>query len=114
MHPHHHAQTSVKLWGGKEEDYLPIHNWLDRSKELVPNYIHRAVSHHSHGIFECERVFGVTIKNSNGRDVPVRYVAEQHVKEDCGHVPSLEDWLKCIKPEPWMAKGYVGTRIEKA
>jgi hypothetical protein len=24
----HHAQSSVKNWGGVLEDYLPIHNWV--------------------------------------------------------------------------------------
>ena len=24
--------------------------------------------------------------------------------EDIGHIPSLNDWLKAIKPEPWMNK----------
>jgi hypothetical protein len=27
-HPLEHAQSSAKKFGGKLEDYLPIHNWL--------------------------------------------------------------------------------------
>ena len=57
------------------------------------------------GFFECEQVFGVTITNSNGKQIPVRYIGEQHVMEDCGgRVPSLADWLSKIQPEPWMAR----------
>ncbi len=42
-----------------------------------------------------------------GRDVPVRYVVEQHIKEDCGGiVPSVADWLSRIRPETWMSRGY--------
>jgi hypothetical protein len=26
-HPYNHALSSVKKWGSKVEDYLPIHNW---------------------------------------------------------------------------------------
>jgi hypothetical protein len=58
--------------------------------------------HHTQGIFECERVFGATITNSSGREVPVRWIGEQHVTEDMGFQPSLSDWLRCIRPEPWM------------
>ena len=50
----------------------------------------------------CETVFGATLKNASGRVVPVRYVGEQHVKEDLGRIPTLADWLTCIKPESWM------------
>lgn len=31
-------------------------------------------------------VFGTLITNSDGKKVPVRYIGEQHVKEDCGGV----------------------------
>jgi hypothetical protein len=35
--------------------------------------------------------------------VPVRYIGEQHVKEDLGKIPTVAEWLMCIKPEhPWM------------
>ena len=34
--------------------------------------------------------------------VPVRYVGEQHVKEDLGRIPTAQDWLMQIKPQRWM------------
>jgi hypothetical protein len=68
---------------------------------------HRALRHHSQGIFEAERVFGVMITNSDGRQVPVRYIGEQHVKEDCGgRIPTVADWLMEITMKPWMNRGY--------
>lgn len=73
---------------------------------------HRALRHHSQGIFEAERVFGRTITNSDGRVVPVRYIGEQHVKEDCGgRIPSVQDWFQNIKMEAWMNRGY---KVEEA
>lgn len=36
------------------------------------------------------------------RDVPVRWIAERHVREDLGRIPSAVDWLRAIKPESWM------------
>lgn len=107
MHPAHHALTSVKIWGGKPEDYQHIHDWFDATKELWADARHRALRHHSQGIFEAERVFGSTITNSAGKRVPVRYIGEQHVKEDCGgRIPTVIDWLGEIPMRPWMNRGY--------
>jgi len=50
------------------------------------------------GIFLAERIFGVAIINSGGKRVPVRYVGEQHVKEDLGRIPTVQDWLSQIRP----------------
>ena len=107
MYTSHHASCSAKKFGGEPKDYLPIHDWLDATKETFCDFRHRALRHHSQGIFEAERVFGHTILNSEGKEVPVRYIAEQHIKEDCGGVvPSVSDWLSQIKPQSWMSRGY--------
>lgn len=102
MHPYHHALSSVAKFGGKTNDYLPIHNWFDESKSSMADFRHRAARHHSEGIFWCEDKFGVTIKNSDGKVIPTRYIGEQHVKEDLGRIPRLSDWLGKIQPEKWM------------
>ena len=102
-----HADTSVKIWGGKREDYIAIHDWFDETKECFCDFRHRALRHHSFGIFEAERIFGKTITNADGKEVPVRYIGEQHVKEDCGgRVPSVNDWLGAIQPAPWMSRNH--------
>lgn len=102
-HPYFHAQSSARRHGGKPEDYQAIHDWFDATKELVPDFRHRALRHHTHGIFECERVFGHTITNSDGKKVPVRVIAEQHVLEDCnGKIPTPQEWLRGIPHERWM------------
>ncbi|MBY0561525.1 hypothetical protein [Hyphomicrobium sp.] len=112
-HPHFHAVSSARMFGGKPEDYLEIHNWFDATKESFADFRHRALRHHAEGIFECERVFGVTLTNSDGKTVPVRYVAEQHVMEDLGQIPTIADWLSKITPEPWMARATkVGAKRE--
>lgn len=107
MHPLDHAKTSVKIWGGKPEDYLEVHNWFDATKETFADFRHRALRHHSQGIFEAERVFGAYLINSEGKQVPIRYIGEQHVKEDCGgFIPTVSDWFRNIKEEVWMSRGY--------
>lgn len=101
-HPYHHALSSVKKWGGCVEDYLPIHDWFDGSKAHMADFRHRALRHHSEGIFMAEQIFGHTITNSDGRVVMVRYIGEQHVQEDLGRIPSVNDWFRQIKVESWM------------
>ena len=86
-HPFEHARSSAKKFGGRPEDYLKIHNWFDESKSFFTDFRHRALRHHAEGIFLVERIFGVTVVNSDGKQVPVRYIGEQHVKEDLGGFP---------------------------
>lgn len=102
MKPWQHARSSVKKWGGKEEDYLPLHDFFDSTKAAMPDIRHRAVLHNAMGIFLLERVFGPVVVNSDGKKVPTRDVGENHVLEDMGFIPSLEDWLDTMPIEPWM------------
>ena len=100
--PYHHALSSVRKWGGTAEDYMPIHKWFDATKDHFCDHRHRALRHHAFGIAECIAYFGETLTLSTGRVIPVRWVAEQHVKEDCGRIPTLADWLGQIVPQRWM------------
>ncbi len=102
MHPYEHALSSANKYGGDPLSYLPIHEWFDATKAYMPDFRHRALRHHSLGIFEAEAVFGVTITNSAGKQIPTRYLGEQHVFEDCGRIPTPKDWLETIQPEEWM------------
>ena len=101
-HPLVHAQGSARKFGGTPEDYLAIHNWFDESKSFFADFRHRALRHHCEGIFLAERIFGAAITNSAGDQVPVRYIGEQHVKEDLGWIPTAQDWLCEIQPQRWM------------
>ena len=101
-HPLAHSESSARKFGGDPEDYLAIHNWFDESKAFVSDYRHRAMRHHAEGIFLCEKIFGVMVLNSHGKSVPVRYIGEQHVKEDLGRIPTAQDWFQNLSPQPWM------------
>jgi hypothetical protein len=108
-HPYHHSVSSVKKWGGVPEDYQPIHDWFDATKEHYANWRHRALRHHSLGIFDAEQVFGTTITISTGKKVPVRLIGEQHITEDLGLIPTVADWLRALgdpsQIKPWMTRG---------
>ena len=101
-HPLHHSQSSARKYGGKPSDYAAIHNWFDQTKAHFADFRHRALRHHSEGIFLMESIFGASITNSDGKEIPTRFIGEQHVKEDLGYIPTVSDWLSCIQPRPWM------------
>lgn len=103
-HPYHHAVSSSRKFGGKPEDYIDIHNWFDETKAHLADWRHRALRHHSEGIFLCESIFGVTIQNSEGKAIPVRLIGEQHVREDLGRIPTVADWLENLNHKPWMTR----------
>ena len=51
-----------------------------------------------------ETIFGPTITLSTGRVIPTRWVGEQHVQQDLGFIPSFADWMRAIRPLPWMGR----------
>lgn len=71
---------------------------------IIADFRHRALRHHAEGIFMAETIFGSTITLSTGRVIPVRWIGEQHVREDLSFIPSFADWVKAIRPEPWMER----------
>lgn len=102
MKPYLHAQISVKKWGGVVEDYQEIHDFFDHSKAHVPDMRHRALLHSSFGIYIVERVFGTTITNRDGKVVQVRDIGEQHVIDDMGTIPTVQDYLDGMPMYNWL------------
>ena len=112
MKPLIHAKNSVRKFGGKVEDYLFLHNWMDSTKGYVPDMRHRMVLHNAWGIMMGEQVHGVYFKNSDGKDISVRDVLEQHVVDDLGHIPTLEKCMASLVAEPWMGSSqFSGVKI---
>lgn len=103
MNSWYHAKSAAKKWGGEPEDYLPIEEFIDSSKQIIGDARHRSMYHHTAGIFLCERIFGKTITNSRGVQVPVRLIAEQHVMEDLGWLPSPADYINGMTLATWMS-----------
>jgi len=106
--PYIHALSSAKKFGGQPEDYLEIHNLLDSSKSTIADSRHRALTHNAWFLSTIlERIFGVVITNSAGKQVSVRDIGEQHVLEDYKgrYIPSAQDYLQEIELKEWMIKG---------
>lgn len=109
--PYIHAKSSARRFGGKPEEYMEIHQLLDSSKGTIADNRHRALTHNSFFLSVIiEKIFGVTITNSDGKEVSTREVAEQHVLEDYGgkFIPTAQDFLQGIPFEPWMNNGKDG------
>ncbi len=102
-----HAQSSARRFGGIPEDYVPIHNHLDATKGAFADNRHRAITQNAWYVGPdgpLERIFGVTLTNSEGVRVPVRSVAEQHILEDFkGFIPTWQDFLGAMEYKPWMS-----------
>lgn len=104
-HAWHHAISSVKRFGGVPDDYLAVHGWFDQTKGHWADARHRAILHSSFGIFLCEQFFGPTIRRaSDGKHVPTRLIGEQHVIEDLGRIPTVQDWLGDLPLQGWMLR----------
>ena len=104
MHPWDHCHTAAHRFGGSPDDYMPIHSWFDASKAWVPDFRHRIFRHHSEGIFAAELHFGALITCANGTQVPTRLIAEQHIIEDLGWIPTPADYARHIAVPAWMRR----------
>jgi hypothetical protein len=98
-----HARASVRRYGGIEEDYLPLHELMDETKKTHATVAHRAVFHSSYGVWLVEMILGRELLNSDGKKISTRQLAEEHVIEDLGFIPSLDQWLSNVELQPWMA-----------
>jgi hypothetical protein len=94
-----HSQISVKRRGGKIEDYLPIHDFIDSTKELCSDNRHRLL----HTMWGIRRVivpiFGHSIINSDNKTVNVKDLCEQdHILPDYQNrfIPTLADFVSAI------------------
>jgi uncharacterized protein DUF6915 len=102
LKPFRHSRSSVKEWGGRIEDYLPLHEKMDCSKIVHATMKHRVIFHSAFGIYLLADIFGNTIVNADNIEVSVRDIAERHVLEDLGTIPSLDKWLSEMTIKEWM------------
>jgi hypothetical protein len=113
MKPYLHAKISVKKYGGVVEDYIGIHSFIDSTKAHMPDVRHRALLHSSFGCYMVEQVFGVYFQNSEGKDVSTRDIAEEHIIQDLGFIPTVEKYLGNMEIQPWMSGTQKGSERAK-
>lgn len=103
MKPFLHGKIHVKKHGGKAEDYADIDDFIDSSKAAVPDVRHRAILHSAFGCYIVERAFGRTRINSDGKEYSPRDIAEDHILQDLGFIPTMEQYLNNMAIQPWMS-----------
>ena len=99
MKPLQHAQISAKSYGGKWQDYIAIHNFLDSSKAACAHFKHRFLLHHREGIELGVRIYGELLTNSENRQIETRRLLTDHLIEDLGSVARVEDWARELLPD---------------
>lgn len=103
-----HSQSSVKRWGGKVEDYLSIHQFIDSPKATMNNNSARVLTHNTWFAYEViPKVFGYNITNSDGKSVDTVDIAMLHISEDFRHqgIPTPQDYLENLVVQPWFNNG---------
>jgi len=103
-----HSKSSVKRWGGKVEDYLPIHELIDSPKMSMNNNSSRLLTHNTwFAYYIIPKIFGYNITNSDGKSVDSVDIAMLHIAEDfrMKFVPTPQDYLKHLEVQSWMNNG---------
>ncbi len=104
MNSWHHAQSAAKKWGGEPETFIEIEEFIDSSKKIIGDVRHRSMYHHTAGVWLCQEIFGRTIAvGERGILVPVRLIAERHILEDLGWLPSPKDYIDGMVIKSWMS-----------
>ena len=103
-----HAQSAARKWGGDPELYLPIEEFIDSSKKIIGDARHRSVYHHTEGCWLVQKIFGNCLvwPKGNGQGmnyVPTRLIAERHIIEDLGWLPSPADYIRDMPLAAWMS-----------
>ena len=103
-----HSKSSVKRWGGKVEDYLPIHELIDSPKATMNNNSVRVLTHNTWFAYQImPKIFGYNIINSDGRSVDVVDISMLHIAEDfrMKFVPTPQDYLQHLQVQAWFNNG---------
>ena len=98
-----HGKIHVKKYGGCPDDYADIDDFIDSTKQAVADVRHRAILHSAFGCYLVERVFGRTRINSDGKEYSPRDIAEDHIQQDLGFIPTMEQYLNNMTIQPWMS-----------
>lgn len=103
MKPFLHGRIHARKYGGDPDDYADIDDFIDSSKIAFPDIRHRAILHSSFGCFLVEQMFGRTRTNSAGITYSPRDIAEDHIIQDLGFIPTPSHYLDHMELQPWMS-----------
>jgi len=104
MKPLQHARITARRYGGEWQDWIAIHDWIDRSKMIFPSMQHRMLLHSDFGEWLAVRIHGEKIGAEDGTIISTRDLFRDHQVEDLGRVVTLAEWLREIDADYWMRR----------
>ena len=102
MKPLQHARITAHRYGGGWQDWIAIHDWIDRSKMIFPSMQHRMLLHSDFGEWLAVRIHGENIRAKDGAVISTRELFRDHQVEDLGRVVTLAEWLRETDASYWM------------
>ena len=101
MKPLQHARITAHRYGGEWQDWIALHDWIDRSKMIFPSMQHRMFLHSDFGEW---LTLQASIAAADGTVVATRDLFRDHQVEDVGRVVPLAEWLREIDAEYWQRR----------
>jgi len=99
MTPLEHCLLSQEHWGGELNDYLELHTFIDSTKSWCDDNRHRVLHTHWALDYVILPIFGRTLTNSAGNDIPIKQLVEQdHFFPDYQNrfIPTLTDFITAM------------------
>jgi hypothetical protein len=113
MKPLQHARITAHRYGGKWQDWIAIHDWIDRSKAIFPSMQHRMLLHSDFGGWLAARIHGEAIGSKDGTVIPTSDLFRDHQVEDLGRVVTLAEWLHEINTDYWTRRRKPPRQLEQ-
>jgi hypothetical protein len=113
MKPLQHARITAHRYGGEWQDWIAIHDWIDRSKAIFPSMRRRMFIHSDFGEWLEVRIHGEKIGAEAGAVISTRNLFRDHQVEDPGRVVTLAEWLCEIDADYWMRRRKPPRQLEQ-
>jgi hypothetical protein len=101
MKPLQHARITAHRYGGEWQDWIAMHDWIDRSKAIFPSMQHRMFLHSDFGEWLTVKIHGEATRSKSGAVIQTRDLFRDHQVEDLGRVVTLAEWLREIDADYW-------------
>lgn len=99
------SETSAKIFGGVPDDYIAIHELMDKLIHEKNDVKYGIIFHSAFGCHKIiPAIFGHEIQNSNGKWVSTQEIAEYHILMDFNmkFIPTYQDWIENVEIKNWM------------
>src|SRR5262245_58420694 len=113
MKPLQHARITAHRYGGGWQDWIAIHDWIDRSKMIFPSMQHRMLLHSDFGEWLAVGIHGEKIGAEGGTVISTHDLFRDHQMEDLGRVVTLEEWLREIDASYWTRRRKPPRQLEQ-